>query len=173
MNWVLKNVIRIKNFALVAFLVLLCGCNTPRIYNSWYSTGIKPVYPQMNYGFFDRYQTIGTLSPELKWTGLKKTNETYEVCIWETAYRSVEDIKRKANQLKTSWGIPVFSTNNIATNFFQVPISLKPDTYYDWSVRIYDGEKVRKWSSFSQDKVVLSVITSYKNTPFGFKTPAQ
>lgn len=127
----------------------------------------------MNYGFVDRYRTIDKLMPELKWKDLKKTNETYDVCVWETPYRSTEDIEKKAEQGQTSWGIPVYSTNNIATNCFQIPIRLKPDTYYNWSVRIRDGEKVGRWSSFSQSKAVLSVMTEYDNTPFGFKTPAQ
>ncbi len=169
----MKTVVRFPTIALVAVSVVLCGCNTPRSYNSLFHTGIKPVYPEMNYGFFDRYQTIATLSPELKWKDLKDANETYEVRIWETPYRSIEDIKRKADQGQTIWGIPVYSTNNIPTNYFQVPISLKPDTYYNWSVRIWDGEKAGRWSSFSQGKVVLSVMTEYDDCPFGFKTPAQ
>jgi len=127
----------------------------------------------MNYGFAARYQTIDTLSPELKWKDLKKANQTYDVCLWETPYRSIEDIKRKADQAQANWGIPVYSTNNIATNYFQIPIRLKPDTYYNWSVRIRDGEKVDDWSSFTQQKAVFSAVYTYSDVPFGFKTPAQ
>lgn len=127
----------------------------------------------MNNGFVHRYRTIDTFSPELKWAEVRRTNETYDVCIWETPYRSIEDIKKKADQGETSWGIPVFSTNNIATNWFQIPIRLKPDTYYNWSVRFRDGDQVANWSAFDQTKAVGSVMTEYKNTPYGFKTPAQ
>ena len=117
----MKNVVRITSFALVVFSGFLCGCNTPRSYNSLYHTGIKPIYPTMNYGFFDRYQTIGTLSPELKWTDLKHANETYEVCILETPYRSVEDVKQKADQGKTSWGFPYFLPTVFLPIIFNFP----------------------------------------------------
>ncbi len=167
----------------ICYLASLCllissfffsGCfETQRIYGTTYHAGIAPIYPAMNSGFVDRYQTIDTLTPELKWKDLKKTNETYDVCILETPYRSIEDIKKKEDQGQTSWGISIYETNNIATNFHRVAIRLKPDTYYNWSVRIRDGEKVGKWSSFDQDRIELSVIETRRGVPFGFKTPPQ
>ena len=127
----------------------------------------------MNYGFVSRYRTIETLTPELKWKDLKKPNQTYDVCIWETPYRSMKDIERKDDQFQTSWGITVYSTNNIATNYHQIALRLKPDTYYNWSVRIRDGEKAGDWSSFIQQRAVFSAIYTRSGVPFGFKTPAQ
>lgn len=172
----MKIRIYLTSLGLVISLVFLSGCyELPRTYRGlyWLHAGISPIYPTMNYGFFDRYRTINTLSPELKWKDLKKPNETYDVGIWETPYRSIEDIKRKADQAHTDWGIPVYATNNIATNYFQIPIRLKPDTYYNWSVRIRDGEKVGTWSSFIQQKAVFSAVYTHSDVPFGFKTPAQ
>ena len=125
----------------------------------------------MNYGYINRYRTIETLSPELKWKNVKEPNQTYDVAIWETPYRSIDDIKKKARQADSSWGIFIYGTNNITTNYFQLPIRLKPNTYYNWSIRVRDGEKVKRWSSFRQDVDYGSAINEHDNTPFGFKTP--
>jgi len=166
---------------LVISLIFISGCEFPRSYDTFHVAGstpvrdhgISPIYPAMNYGYANRYKAIDTLMPELKWKDLKTTNQTYEVCIWEAPYRSIEDVKKKADQFQASWGISVYYTNNIATNFHQITLRLKPDTYYNWSVRIHDGKKVGNWSSFSQQEAVLSVIYDRDNTPFGFKTPVQ
>jgi len=161
---------------------LLSGClQFPRSYDTFHLVGstpvrdhgISPIYPAMNYGFVERYRTIDTLTPELKWKDVKTVNQTYDVCIWETPYRSIKDVERKADQVHSSWGTVVFSTNNIPTNSCQITFKLKPDTYYNWSVRIQDGEKERRWSSFTQQTSVLNVTTTYSDEPFGFKTPMQ
>lgn len=165
---------RISRLIIPGFLALLfIGCAAPRSYNFWGVGGLYPINPGMNYGYFSRYRTIDTLSPELKWHDVKKPNETYDVGIWETPYRSIDDIKKKANQVDTSWGILVYWTNNIPTNCYQLPIRLEPNTYYNWSVRVHDGEKVKRWSSFSQEIVYGELQEAHNNTPFGFKTPPQ
>jgi hypothetical protein len=166
----------LTSLGLVISSVFFSGCyELPRTYSGlyWLHAGISPIYPAMNYGFVNRYQTIDTLMPELKWKDLKKTNQTYDVSIWETPYRSIKDIERKDDQFQTSWGISVYYTNNIAANHHQITLRLKPDTYYNWSVRIRDGEKVGDWSSFIQQKAVLSTIHTRSDFPFGFKTPPQ
>jgi hypothetical protein len=152
---------------------LFCGCvQYPREYGTFWRAGISPLYPEMNYGYFDRYQTINTLAPELKWKDLKKPGETYELCVWETPYRSVKDIKQKSGQALGSWGTVVYEATNIVQNVHQVATPLKPGTYYNWSVRIRHDDKVGDWSAFSQQRSVLNAIFTYSNIPFGFKTPA-
>ena len=162
---------------LVISSVFISGCAMPRTYGRSFQSSIKPIYPEMNPGFVSRYQTITNHSPEWKWKDnrkdLKKDGLTFDVCIFETPYRSIEDIKKKNYQTQTSWGIPVYSTNNLATNFHQGAIKLKPDTYYNWAVRIRDGESVSEWSFFNQEIWIFSVELIYNNIPFGFKTPAQ
>lgn len=162
---------------LVIISIFISSCAMPRTYGRPFHSSIKPIYPEMNPGFVSRYRTITNLSPELKWKDirkdLKKDSLTFDVCIFETPYRSTEDINKKNSQFQSSWGIPVYSTNNLATNFHQVAIKLKPDTYYNWSVRVRDGENVREWSYFNQEVVVMAVQTVYENIPFGFKTPPQ
>lgn len=161
--------------------IFISGCDSPRSYDTLHVVGstpirhhgISPIYPAMNNGFIDRYQTTDTLTPELKWKDLKTTNQTYDVCIWETPYRSIKDIQRKEAQFESSWGISAYYTNNINTNFHRIAIPLKPDTYYNWSVRIRDGEKVENWSAFRQDKVEFWGVFERYNLPFGFKTPVQ
>lgn len=166
--------IKISLLILSGFSALLfIGCAAPRSYNFWGIGGLYPIYPAMNYGYVSRYKTINTLSPEFKWHDVKKTNETYDVGIWETPYRSIDDIKKKADQPDSNWGFFVYGTNNISTNHFQLPIQLKPNTYYNWSVRIRDGEKIERWSSFSQEVVYGELQEIHSYTPFGFKTPPQ
>ncbi|HUE35924.1 MAG TPA: hypothetical protein VMO20_00935 [Candidatus Acidoferrum sp.] len=166
--------IKIYCLTILGFSALLfIGCVAPRSYNFWGIGGLSPIYPAMNYGYIHRYQTIDTLSPELKWRDVKKLNQTYDVAIWETPYRSIDDIKKKAWQPDSSWGIFVYSTNNITTNYFQLPIRLEPNTYYNWSVRVREGEKVKRWGSFSQEVVYGDLQEIHNNTPFGFKTPLQ
>jgi hypothetical protein len=172
--------IKIYHLAYLGLAVLpifISGCEMPRSYGTSLfgipiHACISPIYPAMGYGYVYRYLTIDTLTPELKWRDLKKRGQTYDVAIWETPYRSIEDVDKKADQLQSSWGELIFYTNNIPTNFYQITIPLKPDTYYNWSVRIRDGEKVKSWSSFNQaeDEVVTMVVRD--NNPFGFKTPA-
>ena len=161
---------------LVISSVFISSCALPRTYGRSLQSSIKPIYPEMNPGFASRYQTITNLSPELKWKDirkdLKKDGLTFDVCILEAPYRSDKDIKGISGQ-NESWGIPIYSTNNLSTNFHQVAIKLKPDTYYNWAVRIRDGENVEKWSYFNQDIFILSVQIIHINIPFGFKTPAQ
>jgi hypothetical protein len=153
--------------------VLFIGCAAPRTYNFWGIGGLSPIYPGMNYGYMSRYRTINTLSPELKWKDEKKPDQAYDIGIWETPYRSIDDVKRKAAQIDSSWGIFVYETNSIPTNYFQLPMSLKPNTYYNWSVRLRKDDKVGRWSSFSQEIVYGELQIVHDNTPFGFKTPAQ
>jgi hypothetical protein len=157
----------------VTIAILINGCTFPRTYGTMFRAGISPVYPVMGYSLDNRYKTIDTLTPELKWRDLKKTNQTYEVAIWETPYRSIEDVKKKDEQFESSWGVLAYSTNNLSTNFHRVFVPLKPDTYYNWTVRICDGEKAGGWSTFEQERAVLSVITTHYGVPFAFKTPAR
>ena len=166
--------IKISALIVLSFSAFLfSGCFMPRTYNLWGIGGLYPISPRMNYGYIDRYRTIDTLSPVLKWNDVKKPNQTYDVGIWETPYRSIDDVKKKADQAGTSWGIFIYGTNNISTNYFQLPIRLEPNTYYNWSVRVRYGEKVARWASFSQEEIVATLQTEYNNTPFGFKTPQQ
>lgn len=166
--------IKMSRLIILGFSALLfSGCAAPRNYNFWGIGGLYPIYPGMNYGYISRYRTIDSLSPELKWHDVKKPNQTYDVAIWETPYRSLDDIKKKVKQADWSWGILVYSTNSISTNHFQLPIRLEPDTYYNWSVRVRDGEKVERWSSFSQEVVYGELQEVHDNNPFGFKTPSQ
>lgn len=162
---------------LVISSIFISGCAMPRTYGRPFQSSIKPIYPKMNPGLVSRYQTITNLSPELKWKDnrkdLKKVGLTFDVCIFETPYRSIEDIKEKNYQMQSSWGIPVYSTNNLATNFHQVAIKLKPNTYYNWAVRTRDGEEVSEWSFFNQEIVIFTAQFLYENIPFGFKTPAK
>ena len=166
--------IKISCLIILSFsMFLFIGCTTPRSYNFWGIGGLSPINPGMNYGYFYRYRTIDTLSPELKWKDEKKPNQTYDVGIWETPYRSIDDIKKKSGQANESWGIFIYQTNNISTNYFQLPLRLEPNTYYNWSVRVREGNKVSRWSSFSQDVDYASLIVAHNDTPFGFKTPPQ
>lgn len=159
---------------LVALLVISGGCiEMPRNYGTIWQPNISPVYPTMNYSYENRYKTIDSLQPELKWNGVIKTNQTYEVCIWETPYRSAKDVKAKAAQKQANWGVSIYFTNNISGNFHQVALQLKPDTYYNWSVRIRDGEKVSAWGTFSQIESDVFTVKDRYNNPFGFKTPSQ
>jgi len=171
----MKNKTRILTCLGLAILsAFISGCiQMPRNYGTIWHANISPIYPPMNYSFYDRYQTINTLKPQLKWKDVKKANQTYDLCIWETSYKSVEDIKQKAVEKSASWGRPVYTTNNIADNFHQVTLQLKPDTYYNWSVRIRDGEKFSPWSSFTQVEGAIGATITRSQNPFGFKTPAQ
>ena len=148
----------------------ISGCfSMPRVYG----TKIRPIYPTMNYSLANRFKTIDTLTLELKWTDIKKPNQTYDLCIWKTG--SPNDSLHWApfkgfTAAPGSWGTIIYYTNNIAENFHQINHPLEPNTYYNWAVRIREDEKVQAWSAFSQaeDKAVVSVDTH--NVPFGFKT---
>ena len=119
-----------------------------------------------------RYKTIDTLTPELKWTDIKKPGQTYDLCIWKadggTAINYYGGYQWTTNA--ASWGTPVYSTNNIAENFHQIDRPLEPNAYYNWAVRIRDGEKVSAWSSFNQVEDVGTESEMRYNNPFGFKT---
>lgn len=156
----------------VLFCALICGCQMPRTYGTWFHKGISPISPKMGYSFVDRYQTVDTLTPEFRWRDLKQANQTYELAIWETPYRSIEDVKKKEQQFQSSWGLLVYSTNDLAANFHRVTVPLKPDTYYNWSVRIRSADTTNAWSTFAQQRAVLNVIYTYSDVPFAFKTPS-
>jgi hypothetical protein len=163
--------------ALMAMSVFIGGCfSMPRSYGPIWHSNIEPIYPTMNYSFGDRYKTIDTLTPELKWTDIKKPDQTYDLCIWKadsgTAINYYGGYQWTTN---ASWGTPVYYTNHIAENFHQINHPLEPNTYYNWAVRIREGEKVRAWSSFNQveDRLPASIGTQSElryNNPFGFKT---
>lgn len=151
--------------------VFLFGCGSPKAQKK--PTGISPIYPAINNTFANRYQTIETLSPEFRWKDLKETNQTYDLAIWELPYRSEEDFKSKLRQIKSSWGNLIFITNNIATNTYQLPSPLKPNTYYNWSVRICEGDQVRGWNCYTTKEVGFydEVVHVHEHVPFSFKTP--
>ena len=163
--------------ALLVALPSLIGCiPMPRVYSDSSSNrdgdlsdpGISPLYPAMNNGFKNRFQTIDSLKPELKWTDKKKSNQTYEVCIWENPFQSPQDDSRGA----IDWGTQVYSADNITNNFHQVANSLKPNTYYNWSVRINEDGLNGNWSAYGQTVIVLGAGNiGYSHYPFCFKTP--
>lgn len=157
--------------SLLILALFLTGCLGRRAYTV---LGIRPIYPAMNHSLDDRYQTIDTLSPNLIWQTPKLTNQIYELCIWETPYRSAEDVKRKDAQLEGSWGTPIYYTNNIAGTNHQVAIRLKPNAYYNWAVHIQNNPKVKRWSAYSEQEWILwQPGLDHRNIPFGFKTPPQ
>lgn len=162
---------------LVTSLILALGCiSQPRYYGGLFTHAgnlsdpdLYPLYPIMNYSFGSRYETINTLNPELKWSDKRKPNQTYDLCLWETSYNSVKDVDFSNGQ---SWGTPVYSVNNISENVHQVTLPLKPDTLYNWSVRLREGSTVGAWGAFRQDIMVCFAFhETHYNCPFGFKTP--
>jgi hypothetical protein len=161
------------SIGLIVFSIFSSGCEFPRSYSTLFHSGISPISPEMGYSFMNRYQTVNDLTPELKWKDLKKGAQTYDVGIWEMPYRSQDDVEKKSEQVESSWGTVVLVVTNVPVNSYQVVAALKPETYYNWSVRIRDGDEVRKWSSFSQQRAVLNVVYTHSDVPFGFKTPAK
>lgn len=164
---------------LALLLLLASGCETdmPRSYGGLFgdnlsNPNISPVYPEMGGFYPDRFRVINTLTPELKWTDRKNKNQTYDLCIWEAPYISDADVKR--GETLGSWGRPVYVVTGLLENHHGVGTSLKPMTYYHWAVRIHDGAKVGKWSSYSQVGGVIGLaVISHANQPFCFKTPAK
>ena len=152
--------------------LLISGCfSMPRSYGTIWHSNLEPIYPAMNYSYADRYRTIDTLTPELKWTGPKKLGQTCDLCIWkadaETAINHYAGYQWTTN---ANWGTVVYYTNNLVENFHQVNRPLEPNTTYNWAVRIRDGEKVSAWSSFNQVEDRGTESELRYNNPFGFKT---
>ncbi len=157
---------------LVLFSVLIAGCySMPRSYGTIWHANIEPIYPAMNYSFANRYQTIDTLKPELKWTDIKKPNQTYDLCVWQDRSGASSESAPFFTATSVSWGTPIYTVTNISANFHQVTRRLQPNTYYNWAVRIREGEKVKAWSAFTQVESKVGGSENHRNYPFGFKTP--
>ena len=153
---------------LILLSVLISGCfSMPRSYGTIWQRNIAPLYPTMNYSYANRYRTIEDLKPELKWTDIKKTNQTYDLCIWscDATHKTIPWYGGTSD-----WGTPIYSANNIAENFHQVKYRLEPNTYYNWSVRIRESGILSPWSSFKQVKSDIVYVEHVENVPFGFKT---
>lgn len=143
------------------FVLLTSGCFTSRSYSV-----TSPIYPPMNFSVVgippDQHPKINTLEPELQWKDARKTSgQTYDLCIWRA---------RPTGEPRESWGTVVFYHENIETNCYKVP-KLRQYTDYNWSVRLRSGQKVGRWSAFSQGGAYGPLTISQGNVPFGFETP--
>lgn len=158
-----------KRLLLIAIVVLTASC-TPR----WYSgaSPITPAMPTLNEFAVDEtsHPLLKTLTPEFSWKDIReKEGQSYDICIWkpiELNYSS-EEAALIGTGANNSWGETTFCKTNISATKYQFAESLDLDTYYNWSVRLRDGDKVMKWSSFRFG----GGYRRGSNYPYGFKTP--
>jgi hypothetical protein len=124
--------------------------------------GIKPLTPPTEIGHF--LQT-DTLSPVMRWEGVKNPDVSYDLIIYETVGYS---ITAKEDQLK---GRIILYEENITQPEFSIRNPLKANTKYLWSVRLRNGNMVSDWSSYGHHRFYVIYVSSSAGQWFGFSTP--
>jgi len=126
-------------------------------------SGVTPVSPEIaNQGF----PQTDSLSPLFKWQPSSKQRITYDFVVYEAASYSVSGMDRQYLE-----GRLVAYKENIKDPFLKLKEPLSPKTKYYWSVRMRDGDKVSRWSSFSYKSFLIFAITSGYGKSFVFSTP--
>ncbi len=128
----------------------LIGCAT--------YTGIKPIYPP-GHRFGGIPKTVDSLTPTLRWEPSPEPNATYDLIIYE----SIGEYSFWKSETRGVPGQEAYYREGLQETVHEIEEPLKPDTEYQWSVRVRRGTKVSDWSLYH--------INGNYNLHFIFRTP--
>jgi hypothetical protein len=154
--------------ALIVCCIITVGCIT---FGKEYNIDAKPVYPELGATPSNRYPTIDTLQPDLKWTDVKSEGRTYDLCVWDTSKHTQDGTWIEMPGVPLSWGEQVYYVEGLTENHHKIAKQLKPNTCYHWSVRIRQGSKLSDWGAFSESRLMANVVSRENHVPYGFVTP--
>jgi hypothetical protein len=125
--------------------------------------GVSPVTPEVTTsGFTD----VDSLLPAFSWKGSGRSDVTYDLIIYEAATYSISGVV----DTHAPGRLAEYAEGLTATTWRPAE-PLKPATKFYWSVRMRDGEKVSRWSTYSHFTFMLIASSSGFGQWFQFETP--
>ena len=125
--------------------------------------GVTPLQPTVaNSGF----PVAESSTPTFRWEPSTDENTHYDFILYEAATYSIDGIAPKYTK-----GNLMAYEEDLASNSWVPPMSLKPDTKYYWSVRLRQGALVSSWSTLSYWYFIVIASGSGYGQWFAFQTP--
>jgi hypothetical protein len=137
----------------IFLLLLLVGCTSFQ--------GVRPDSPASAVGF--GIGRVDSLTPNLSWQQAEGQNITYDLVLYEA-------IREEGYVTGGFWiepGPRVYYRGAITGTSHRVETQLKPNTQYFWSVRVRQGQRVSRWSTYNYTDPFLT----QRNSSFTFMTP--
>lgn len=127
--------------------------------------GVEPVQPP---GTATSFATVASLTPLLEWKPSSKEGFTYDVAVYESL--SLAGNVPGALRIR---GTRVAYAEGLRETRYQLSTPLAPNTRYEWSVRLRDGENVSTWTTTSYFAFFVVGWAAGSGQWFGLDTPAQ
>lgn len=127
--------------------------------------GVEPVQPT---GTATSFAAVTSLTPLLTWKPSSKEGMTYDVAVYESL--SLAGDVPGAQRIR---GARVAYSESLREPRFQISTPLAPNTKYEWSVRLREGENVSTWSTTSYFAFFVVGWASGSGQWFGLTTPAK
>ena len=127
--------------------------------------GVEPVQPP---GTATSFATVASLTPLLEWKPPSKEGFTYDVAVYESL--SLAGNVPGALRIR---GTRVAYAEGLREPRYQLSTPLAPNTRYEWSVRLRDGENVSTWTTTSYFAFFVVGWAAGSGQWFGLDTPAQ
>jgi len=127
--------------------------------------GIEPLQPP---GTAKSFVTVANLTPLLEWKPSSKAGFTYDVAVYESL--SLAGDVPGAQRIR---GARVAYSEGLREPRFQLSTPLAPNTKYEWSVRLREGENVSTWTTTSYFSFFVVGWVAGSGQWFGFTTPAK
>jgi len=127
--------------------------------------GVEPVQPP---GTGTSFVTVASLTPLLEWKPSGKEGFTYDVAMYESL--SIAGNVPGALRIR---GTRVAYAEGLREPRYQLSTPLAPNTRYEWSVRLRDGENVSTWTTTSYFAFFVVGWAAGSGQWFGLDTPAQ
>lgn len=147
----------------------LVGEVLPPCHESWQIectdrfSGVIPLTPEVTTSGFTQ---VDSLSPAFSWKGTSRSDVTYDLIIYEAATYTTSGVTDSYSP-----GQMVGYVESMPGTTWHSAKPLKPDTKYYWSVRMRDGDKVSRWSTYSHFSFMIVASSSGFGQWFKFETP--
>lgn len=151
----------VRGWISILFVVVLLGIGGCTAFH-----GITPIEPRV--GNPSNPHKVSSLQPILSWKPSKKPGATYDLIVYESI--EMQDIAERGSMVRQPGDVVYYRENLWATEHL-VEKTLKPKTYYYWSVRIRKNGETSEWSRYDYyaNCCLYAVYTS--NYLFSFVTP--
>jgi hypothetical protein len=126
-------------------------------------SGVEPVHPENGSG--SSFPTAESLSPTFEWKPAAKAGIKYDLAIYESLSLPGAAMGKQIR------GELVTYAEALSEPRFALDKVLKPDTKYQWSVRLREGTKVSSWSTTGYFAFFVVGYASGYGYWFQFSTP--
>jgi hypothetical protein len=141
-----------RSYVIILIALALAGCTT--------SHGLKPISPEIS-------SETASLRPIFKWEASSNPTAKYDFAIFDIIEKRSAQVGL-AHVLKVP-GETVYYRQGLEKNEHVLEADLKAGKEYLWSVRVRDGQKVERWSTYDSSVFYGVGYSNRKNQFFLFK----